>query len=116
MDSPFPDIWNINESLLDKHFIGQWEITALDNYKTPKAGKSQTVAMVRSKVNMECGDGRGMIRLYSYVPNRQGIGKIEMDGSIGICGTVTERVKMTDNFARVDFLFLRAIHPDDIIR
>ena len=112
MAAGLPDIWEVNEATLDKHFIGQWQVTPLDDYKTPKAGKTAISATVRSKIDRDA----GIVRMFSYIPQRHGITQIEMNGSIGICGKVTERMKTSETgFARVDFLFLRAIPAEDII-
>lgn len=101
----------LTEEYLDKIFIGQWEITQIDDYKTPKAGKTQRISVVRSKVD----SNKEVITLYSRLHPRYGEQNIMMDGSIGIYGKITERFFITEaTITRVDFLWIKLVSPDKI--
>ena len=101
----------LTEEDLDKVFIGQWEVTQIDDYRSPKAGKSQSSTVVRSKVDHT----ENTITLYSHIHSRYGEQDITMDGSVGIYGKITERFFISDaTVTRVDFLWIRLIHPDKI--
>ena len=99
---------------LDTVFIGQWEITQIDDYKSPKAGKSSVHSVVRSKVKIT-DDRDGVITLYSKLHSRCGEQNIVMDGTVGLYSKITERFFISEATAtRVDFLWIKLIRPDQI--
>ncbi len=102
-------MWNICEEDLDKNFMGQWEITRVDDYLTQKSGTEPRDAILRSKVE------GNVIKLYSHLPSRYGLDPIIVDGSHGICGRITERIKIDDTKTNVNFLYLKVVKPKDII-
>jgi len=103
-------MWDIQESDLDRSFLGQWEVTRVDDYLTPKAGTTSRSAIIRSKIDPE----REVVKLYSYLPERYGLDSITVDGSYGLCGRVTERIKMENTKPNICFLYLHVIKAEDI--
>ena len=104
-------MWNINESDLDKTFMGQWEITRVDDYLTQKSGTTVRNAVVRSRIDTKA----GIIRLYSHLPTRYGLDPIVVDGSYGFCGRITERIKLSDTKPNISFLYLKVIKPEEML-
>lgn len=104
-------LMNITESELDKFFIGEWEITQIDDYNSPKAGTAANSAIVRSKVD----EKSQTVTLYGYIPERYGTTDISLTGDVGIHGKVTERIRIEAGFTRVDFLWFRAVSASKIL-
>lgn len=103
---------DIREKDLDKVFIGSWEITEIDDYKTPKSGKIPSNGVIRSKVNHK----DGTITLYGRIHPRFGEQNVVMDGSVGIYSKITERALIAENtIGRVNFLWIKLITPDNVI-
>ena len=101
----------MQESDLDRTFMGQWEITRVDDYLTQKAGTSIRNTVIRSRVDLE----KGVICLYSHLPTRYGLDPIVADGTYGICGKIVERIKIDSGKPNVSFLYLRVNKGEDIL-
>lgn len=104
-------MWDIKDSDFDLTYIGQWDITLLDNYLSQKSGTQIKNAVVRSIVDRE----KGVITLYSHVPNFYNSNHIIMNGEHGICGKIGEKTKIgTTTVGKINTLYLYNISPDDV--
>jgi len=104
-------MWSIKETNLDRTFFGQWELTRVDDYLTEKAGTATRSAMVRSQIDHE----RGVIKFFSHLPHRYGLDPIIIDGSYGLCGRITERIRIDGSSHNITFLYLRLIKANEIL-
>lgn len=105
-------MWEIDETNLDRTFLGQWEITRVDDYLTEKAGTVTRTAVVRSVVDIKT----NTINLYAHLPSRYGLDPIVVNGSFGLCGRITERIKVGESRLNINCLYLRLIKPDETLK
>ena len=114
MQEDIPFTFNFTEKDLDTHFIGQWDVNKIDGYGTVKAGTTGRCMVVRSKIDLD----ENIIKLVSYVPNKNGVTDIVLDGTIGISGKISERStgSKVDELTRVDFLHIKVIKSDKLAK
>lgn len=107
---------NINfdyaETDLDIHFIGQWEVHHIDKYGSIKSGTNSRSTVVRSQVNRL----KGVVKLVAYIPDRNGVTDVIMDGSTGFHSKITERIAANKEheWIRVDFLYIHVLSEEQI--
>lgn len=104
-------MFKYNENDLDTHFIGQWDIHYVDDYGMIKAGTVSRSAVVRSLID----DSKGIIKLISIIPIKNGVSPIIIDGTTGFYGKISERAMGSkDELTRVDFLHIKILKASDI--
>jgi hypothetical protein len=114
MQKELPFSFDFTENDLDIHFIGQWNVNKIDDYGTVKAGTTSRCVVVRSQIDLD----KDIIKLISYVPTKNGVTDIVLDGTFGLSGKISERStgSKEGELTRVDFLHINLLKSNKIAK